>query len=290
VSEPHSWRLRVAGDTEISGREAGEGSPPIVLLHGRAGNRRWWDPVAGLLAPRRRVAWWDHRGHGRSGPARGDCTVEQLAEDTLAVLDERELGQVVLVGHSLGAAVALVAAAVAGPERVGAVMCVDGGLYDPRLLFGRSWEQAREALRSPRRPLSEAVVRAWLPTSGLPPEALGALLDSFAATGDGRLAPRLSAADEETLAHSMWSQDLPAVLGAVQVPVALLAADVVDDRGVRRRMESIARARRLLGGALTESWVASGHDLPLARPVVVAGAIERLAARTWGGLLVRSAG
>ena len=52
----------------------------------------------------------------------------------------------VLVGHSLGAAVAL-ALAARRLDLAAAVCCVDGGLYDPKLMFGASWWDAQPALR-----------------------------------------------------------------------------------------------------------------------------------------------
>jgi len=38
----------------------------LLALHGLASNARWWDLVAGRLAPEHRVVAVDLRGHGRS--------------------------------------------------------------------------------------------------------------------------------------------------------------------------------------------------------------------------------
>src|SRR5262249_51831290 len=161
----------------------------VVLLHGGAGTHQWWEPVAAQLKTRHKTILWDHRGHGLSGQADADLSVAQLAEDTLTVLTAHELTGVVLVGHSLGAAVALAAApaAAAEPEPGGAsaVICVEGGLSDLRLLHGPTGEQARGQLCSSRRRVPSAVLAAWLDSIGLPADALPAVTANYTDTGDG---------------------------------------------------------------------------------------------------------
>jgi pimeloyl-ACP methyl ester carboxylesterase len=87
---------------ELSGEEAGEGVP-VVLLHGLTATRRY--VVMGSRALERgghRVVSYDARGHGRSGPA-DDYGYEALAADLLAVLDDRGIETAVLAGASMGA-------------------------------------------------------------------------------------------------------------------------------------------------------------------------------------------
>jgi pimeloyl-ACP methyl ester carboxylesterase len=89
----------------LSGEEAGEGVP-VVLLHGLTATRRY--VVMGSRALERgghRVVAYDARGHGRSGPAAepGDYGYPTLARDLLAVLDARGIERAVLAGASMGA-------------------------------------------------------------------------------------------------------------------------------------------------------------------------------------------
>ncbi|MGW5315327.1 alpha/beta fold hydrolase [Nocardia thailandica] len=83
--------------------------------------RRWGSRI--------RMVFLDLRGHGRSGPATGNCTVEQLGRDVLDVVRaSAPSGPVVLVGHSLGGMAVLAAAAqqpdLFGPRVVGvALLC-----------------------------------------------------------------------------------------------------------------------------------------------------------------------
>jgi pimeloyl-ACP methyl ester carboxylesterase len=93
------------------------------MLHGGA----WcWQEYLSLipsLARRWRVFALDLRGNGRSGWAPGRYRLEDFTEDTVAFI--RQLDKpVVLVGHSLGGAVALMAAALC-PEKVKALIIED---------------------------------------------------------------------------------------------------------------------------------------------------------------------
>jgi pimeloyl-ACP methyl ester carboxylesterase len=109
--------------------EAGDGSaaaPPLVLAHGLTATRRY--VVHGSRALERaghRVLSYDARGHGESDPAPepGAYEYSDLVGDLEAVLDDRELERVVLVGASMGAATTL-AYALANPERVAALIQV----------------------------------------------------------------------------------------------------------------------------------------------------------------------
>jgi pimeloyl-ACP methyl ester carboxylesterase len=94
-----------AGGVALSGQEAGEGIP-VVLLHGLTATRRY--VVMGSRNLERgghRVIAYDARGHGHSAPAGdpGDYGHERLAADLLAVLDDRGIDRAVLAGASMGA-------------------------------------------------------------------------------------------------------------------------------------------------------------------------------------------
>jgi pimeloyl-ACP methyl ester carboxylesterase len=116
---------------ELSGEEAGEGVP-VVLLHGLTATRRY--VVMGSKALERsghRVIAYDARGHGRSSPApsRSVYTYEDLGLDLEAVLDARGIERAVLAGASMGAHT-LLSFAVRAPERVSGLVVITPA-YDP---------------------------------------------------------------------------------------------------------------------------------------------------------------
>jgi pimeloyl-ACP methyl ester carboxylesterase len=279
---PREWRATTRDGVRLAGDDQGPpDAAPIVLLHGLSSNRRWWNPVAARLAHQHRVVRYDHRGHGRSddGPIRG-YTVEQLAADTIEVLNHLGLERVLLAGHSAGADIAVTVAA-AHPDRVTALALVDGGVYDPRLMFGTTWPTARPHMVGARRaPTTNAVLAAWLAdNSTLPRDALPAVLGNYTDNGHGRLHPRPSHKVREHLAHSLWQRDPTAALAAIDAPVLVLAAQTTDTTANQHRHESIRRARNRLGDSPHVKWIPGGHDLPLVQPALVADALVDLAAR-----------
>ena len=87
----------------------GEG-PPIILLHGITESRRSWDPLIEPLAGEHRVAAVDLRGHGES-ERRPPYDALTMAADVHAVAEAAGATGPLVVGHSLGGAVASVYAA-----------------------------------------------------------------------------------------------------------------------------------------------------------------------------------
>ncbi len=99
-----------AGDLDIFYEETGKG-PCVLFIHGWAGSSSCWRAVSALLLGYRCIAV-DLKGHGESSkPADGAYRVSDQAQVVLAAMRELELHDVVLVGHSLGGAVAMTVAA-----------------------------------------------------------------------------------------------------------------------------------------------------------------------------------
>lgn len=81
--------------------------PPLVLLHGGAGNGEHWAFQLPALAERFTVITVDARGHGRSTRDERPLSYALMAEDLLAVLDALKLERASLLGWSDGGIVAL---------------------------------------------------------------------------------------------------------------------------------------------------------------------------------------
>ncbi|MGH9862627.1 MAG: alpha/beta fold hydrolase [Candidatus Acidiferrales bacterium] len=94
----------IAG-VDLAWEEAGQGAP-VVLLHAFPLHRGMWAAQREELARNYRVITPDFRGHGESGAADEDSTMERLAEDVRGLLDELGLERVVLGGLSMGGYVA----------------------------------------------------------------------------------------------------------------------------------------------------------------------------------------
>ena len=95
------WDFPVGAPT-LALREFGAG-PPVVLLHGFTNYGLSWAPqLAAVVHAGHRVILPDLRGHGASTPATELCTVTDLAQDVIALLDHLGIGPVVVCGLSLG--------------------------------------------------------------------------------------------------------------------------------------------------------------------------------------------
>jgi 3-oxoadipate enol-lactonase len=115
------------GEIEIGVAEAGAGGRPLLLLHGFTGAKEdftdWIDPLAEAgwhaVAP-------DHRGHGHSSkPDREDAySLDILAADALALVDELAWKRFALLGHSMGGFVAE-RIAVSAADRLNALILMD---------------------------------------------------------------------------------------------------------------------------------------------------------------------
>ncbi len=106
-----------AGGRKVSYAGAGDSGDVVLLVHGYGGDRNSWLFLQEPLAARYRVYALDLPGHGTSAKDVGDGSVELLADAVLAVLDAVGCDRAHLVGHSLGGA-AVLAAAARAPERV----------------------------------------------------------------------------------------------------------------------------------------------------------------------------
>src|SRR5690242_77676 len=101
--------------------------PAVVCIHGLTANHTCWASIADVLSPVYRVIAYDLRGRGESDKPPTGYSLERHNADLRGLLDHFGLGKAVLLGHSLGAHIALRFAAV-HPERVAKLVLVDGGL------------------------------------------------------------------------------------------------------------------------------------------------------------------
>lgn len=116
----------VVAGVAIRYRAWGPPGDGLVLVHGGAAHARWWDHIAPLLVEPggRRVVAIDLSGHGDSA-AGPDYSLEGWADEVLAVAQQAVAGPApVIIGHSMGGMVALVAAQRYG-GRLGGVVVID---------------------------------------------------------------------------------------------------------------------------------------------------------------------
>lgn len=104
-------------------REIGKG-PLAIFLHGITAVGAVWDPVLMRVKGTLRAVAVDQRGHGYSGKPGAGYSADDFSQDLIALIESLDCGPAIVVGHSLGARNAVVAA-VSRPDLVRAVVAVD---------------------------------------------------------------------------------------------------------------------------------------------------------------------
>jgi 3-oxoadipate enol-lactonase len=94
-----------AGQYEIHYVEKGSGHP-VVLIHGLAGDHAAWAAPMEAWSRDHRVLAFDNRGAGQSTQVDEPISTEDMARDTLALMDEVGIDRAQVVGRSMGGAIA----------------------------------------------------------------------------------------------------------------------------------------------------------------------------------------
>ncbi|MBB6098851.1 pimeloyl-ACP methyl ester carboxylesterase [Deinobacterium chartae] len=246
---------------ELACLEAGSGVP-VLLLHGNFASSAWWQD---LLAAPPRGAWLlapDLPGFAGSAAVGESQAVGALADLLEAWMRQRGLGRPLLVGHSLGGAVAMELAARDPRAYRGLLLlasCPCNGLITPEENY-----PVLELMRH-NPALREASLSALFP-SGRPANFAQLLEDA------ARMHPRAYSGNARAL--EAWSVD-PARL---RLPLRVLGGEL--DRLITPAMT--AELGRMLGA----SWdvlPGVGHGFPQERPLTVVREIEVFLKQFEGG-------
>jgi pimeloyl-ACP methyl ester carboxylesterase len=260
--------------------DEGTGDPTFVFVHGFCCCHEDWELQRAHFRRTSRVVVCDLRGHGRSDQCGESWTIDECANDVVRLLEELNIDDVVLVGHSMGCRVIL-RCYLDAPHRVRALVFVDPS-YVAEGSDPTSFEVAREE------PLSEVpwdtfirrtFDQMFVPTS--PRLSRERILDQALRTREevGR-----GLAEE----FFLWdARNMTSALSQVRVPVLSLQSTVV--HGVRRPMRDGERTPwiKLLGRYLPEATIEVipdvGHFSMLEAPEVVNNAITSFVRKTGPG-------
>jgi pimeloyl-ACP methyl ester carboxylesterase len=277
---PPAGRFVEAAGARLHVVERGQG-PALLLVHGLAGQLgNFTYGVVDRLAAQYRVVAVDRPGSGYSQRAPGASAALSAQADTLAALIETlELGRPVVVGHSLGGAVAL-ALAQRRPERVSGLALVAPLTHlapvpaaFKGLMIASPWLRSLVAwtLAAP----ATLVLGDRMLAQVFAPEPAPR---DFGVKGGGLLALRPSHFIAASADLAAIPEDLPAMTqryGAMKLPVSILFGR--GDRILDPREQGEALAAELPGATLT--LVEGGHMLPVTQPELTANFIREAAAR-----------
>lgn len=106
-------------------------APVLTLSHSLSADHTMWDPQMPVLLDAYRVLRIDTRGHGASAAPAGEYTLEQLADDAIALWDKLGIARTHWCGLSMGGMIGQTLALKA-PERLASlVLCDTSSGYPP---------------------------------------------------------------------------------------------------------------------------------------------------------------
>ncbi len=231
-----------------SGGTPAAARPPLVLVHGAGGTRLHWPPTLRRF-PGADVYALDLPGHGEA-PGPWQSTIEGYRQAIVEWMRALDLPPAVVVGHSMGGALAL-SLALDAPERTAGIVLVGSGArlrVHPLLL---------EAAASGGMPTERlATLVSWWYSPNAPPRLQALATRAVAATNMTVLHADLTACD---------GFDVMERLGLTERPALVVVGE--DDR-----MTPVKYARFLaenLPGARLEIIPAAGHMVMLEQPAAV---------------------
>lgn len=246
-----------------AGGPSASGRPPLVLIHGAGGTRLHWPPTLRRW-PGADVYALDLPGHG-DAPGPGRSTIlgyRQAIEDWMAA---RALPPAVVMGHSMGGALAL-ALALDAPQRVAGIVLVGTGA---RLRVHPLLLEATAAGEVPTEALT-TLVSWWYSPSASPRLSV--------------LASRVLAATNASVLHGDFQAcdgfDVMERLGTIDRPALVVVGE--DDR-----MTPVKYARFLaenLPDARLEVIPGAGHMVMLEQPA----AVERVLSDWYQGTFAKA--
>lgn len=255
------------GGRKISYAGAGQDGDVVLLVHGYGGDRNSWLFLQEPLAARYRVYALDLPGHGTSAKDVGEGSLSVLADAVTGVLDALGAERAHLVGHSMGGAVAL-AAAARDPARIASLTLIAPSGFGPEInagyLRGFADAQTRRELKAVIGQLfdDESLVTRQLVDDLLAykrldgvDEALhtlaGTLLDGEAQRGDS--AASLAAIGGAAPVTVIWGRADRIIPAAQAESVAGAVRHLIDDAGHMPQMERPAQVQAAIEETIARS-------------------------------------
>ena len=98
------------GNAIINYQIKGSGDITLLFVHGSYIDQTYWKAQVDFFSRQYKVVTLDLPGQGQSGTERKHWSIQGFAEDVIAVINDLDLEHVILIGHSMGALVNLIAA------------------------------------------------------------------------------------------------------------------------------------------------------------------------------------
>ena len=156
----------------------GNGETTLLFVHGSNIDQSYFDNQVNFFKSSYRVVTFDLPGQGNSGNGRETWSLEDYASDVNAVVEQLQLRRVILIGHSIGAYVNLIAVATNGSPVIGFIgidIMKNVGVALPENIK----EATMEGLKADYKKTNEMYVRNALTSPQTSPEILQRVIDDY---------------------------------------------------------------------------------------------------------------
>jgi len=243
-------RITLSPDNvHIEYRVYGQGEPAVLLVHGWACDENYWHAQLDALRAHYTVVTLNLAGHGASAANRTDWSIANYAQDVAAVAHQLPNAHLGLVGHSMGAAVALAATPLLGERVIGVVAVEALRSVGERPLTPREIERRVAPFSADFVGATRNLVSSSLFEPGADPALVQKVAYNMSLRPPAVAVPSLRA---------LLEMDLAGLLPAIHVPVYAINSDLLPT--------DAARIRRSLPDFHLDVLDHTGHFLMLEDP------------------------
>jgi 3-oxoadipate enol-lactonase len=243
---------------QVLGRADG---PALVLINSLGSDFRIWQEVVPAFTDRFRVFLYDKRGHGLSDAPAAPYSIDDHADDLIALLDRLRIERAAFVGLSVGGMIAQ-RLAVRFPERVQALTlcCTAAKIGTPELWAERIAGVENGGIE----PLADNVLQRWFT-----PLFRAANADEVA--GWRNMLVRTPAHGYAGTCAAIRDADLRADAGRIEVPTLCIAGD----QDGSTPADVVKGTADLIPGARFALIEGAGHIPCVEKPAVLSHLINR---------------
>ncbi len=224
---PHAPLGRTAMKATVNGiavnytLEGPANAPVVTMSHSLATDLSMWDPTVPALTGRFRVLRYETRGHGKTDAPKAAYTLDQLADDALALLKSLGIQKTHWVGLSMGGMIGQTLALKA-PEVFASLSLCDTSSRMPAEAKGQWADRIKTAETQGMEPLVEPTLARWFtePFRKSRKEVIDRVATMIRTT---------PAAGYAGCCHAISALDLTDRIGAIKIPTIAIVGE--DDPG-----------------------------------------------------------